>query len=418
MSNPIEVETNIQIFRLHKIDNSSEELTVDFGITFMWKDPYLAEKANGINFTSHPSIFLYKNDPNIIYKEFRLWPSDLELGVSVFDPAWKIQNASSFTIIKSISLLKDPSSGLVHNFIHLNAIIHHTLDMRSFPFDSQDFSIVLRSEHPKNVMKFCPFQDKRKTKVFDPVTSEWLITGEIELDFSESKNDNNQARAASGTAYASMSFKFSAQRKPEWYIINIVLTSFLIVVSSFSVFFVDPSNLAERLSIPCTAWLLLISLKFIISDHLPKISYLTTLDRYLLVSYGLMLALVGWACLAPSCDRSAPAVVLPLPLAEPLSLRPADAAVLLAASALWTSVHACLAAVYLRRNLRIDSLAALAAALRQSPRSLWPLLLAGCLWIAAHVVAAAHLGGNHLRSAWTAAAALLDAALSAAAAGN
>jgi hypothetical protein len=41
---------------------------------------------------------------------------------------------------------------------------------------------------------------------------------------------------------------------------------------------------------------MLISLKFIISDRLPKISYLTTLDKYLHASYLVMIALIINVC--------------------------------------------------------------------------------------------------------------------------
>ena len=41
---------------------------------------------------------------------------------------------------------------------------------------------------------------------------------------------------------------------------------------------------------------MLISLKFIISDRLPKISYLTTLDKYLHLSYLVMIVLIINVC--------------------------------------------------------------------------------------------------------------------------
>lgn len=43
-------------------------------------------------------------------------------------------------------------------------------------------------------------------------------------------------------------------------------------------------------------WLLLISLKFVIADRIPKIAYLTILDSYLLYSYAFMMLLVVHAC--------------------------------------------------------------------------------------------------------------------------
>lgn len=53
---PIEVQINLQIFRVHKIDSSSEEFTIDCGISFKWTDPCLIDKLNGISASSHPAI--------------------------------------------------------------------------------------------------------------------------------------------------------------------------------------------------------------------------------------------------------------------------------------------------------------------------------------------------------------------------
>ena len=43
-------------------------------------------------------------------------------------------------------------------------------------------------------------------------------------------------------------------------------------------------------------WLLLISIKFVVADRLPKIAYLTFLDLYMIISYVFMLALIGHTC--------------------------------------------------------------------------------------------------------------------------
>ena len=89
---------------------------------------------------------------------------------------------------------------------------------------------------------------------------------------------------------------FHAVRRPEWYLWNVILISFFIVFSSFSLFCLPSDSTAERLSILFTTWLMLISLKFIISDRLPKISYLTLLDIYLHSSYIVMMVLIVYVC--------------------------------------------------------------------------------------------------------------------------
>ncbi len=55
---------------------------------------------------------------------------------------------------------------------------------------------------------------------------------------------------------------------------------------------------------------MLISLKFVISDRLPKISYLTVLDEYLIFSYLMMLALVAHTCMQAQLKAIVDAVVI------------------------------------------------------------------------------------------------------------
>jgi hypothetical protein len=265
-SEKIDVQLNVQIFRVRKIDNSSEEITLDLGITFMWTDPHLVQFTEGYrNFSTHPSISRFKE--NATMKHPQLWPDDLQVGYGAFDPAWKIENCSTMEIIKFICMIIDPSIGLVHNYIHLVATVHHAMDMKLFPFDCQQIAIKIRSEHADKVMQFVPFEPKREAKIFYNETSEWTILRPLKLEF-----NNDTVIAASGILhiciafirllltmcadegikYVSAEFTFGALRKPQWYLYNVLLTSALIVLASFSMFFIPEENVAERLGLVFT----------------------------------------------------------------------------------------------------------------------------------------------------------------------
>ena len=194
-SEKIDVQLNVQIFRVRRIEDSSEEITLDLGITFMWTDPHLVQFTEGFrNFSTHPSISRFKDTATM--KHPQLWPEDLQLGFGAFDPAWKIENCSSMEIIKSICMVNDPSIGLVHNYIHLVATVHHAMDMRLFPFDCQQIAIKIRSEHADKVMQFVPFEPKREAKIFYNETSEWTILRPLKLEF-----NNDTTIAASGNTH-------------------------------------------------------------------------------------------------------------------------------------------------------------------------------------------------------------------------
>lgn len=187
----IYVQVNIQIFRILYIDDSTETVTLDMGISFMWEDPHVAWRCNGVNFSSHPHISRHKKDIHTMINP-QLWPNDYQPGVGAFGPAWKIDNSSDTRIIKKVCMVLDPSIGCVHQYIHLVTNIHHPLDMKKFPIDVQNFCFHLRSEHTMRVMEFVPYQS-RKPKIFNNDTSEWVIINELALTFNQSKPAANGA---------------------------------------------------------------------------------------------------------------------------------------------------------------------------------------------------------------------------------
>jgi hypothetical protein len=264
LTGPIQVQTNLQIFRVHKIDSSSEEFTIDCGITFIWKDPFLAQEAGGKYFASHPAVVRHKADTG--RSDYELWPDNFIVGQNVFDPAWKIMNCSDLEVIKNFTTIWNSEEGLVHNYLHIRATIYQTLDLHSFPFDHQEMTIRIQSEHSTEVVQFVAMSDRSPRLYDNNIASEWNINCDsMKLHF---VMDNKPAASGPfplilllfllvissalllpGVTYAAMTCTFSATRRAEWYIHNVFTISYTIVFSSFSIFFVPSANTAERLSI-------------------------------------------------------------------------------------------------------------------------------------------------------------------------
>lgn len=129
---------------------------------------------------------------------FDKWPSELIVGETVFDPAWKISNTSDVKIIKNISQVLDSSIGLVHNYVHVQATIFQTLDLSLFPFDHQSLTVRIQSEHVKDVMKFQPIDGVKPLIYQNETASEWIVDEKsIEANF----DTNNYQQAASGSFF-------------------------------------------------------------------------------------------------------------------------------------------------------------------------------------------------------------------------
>ena len=78
-------------------------------------------------------------------------------------------------------------------------------------------------------------------------------------------------------------------RVPDFYIYNVVLTSFLIVFCSLSVVTVPIDNFADRMSITMTMLLTTVAFRFVVVSWVPVVPYLTYLDKYNVLSISMLM---------------------------------------------------------------------------------------------------------------------------------
>jgi hypothetical protein len=75
-----------------------------------------------------------------------------------------------------------------------------------------------------------------------------------------------------------------ATREPRYFIYKIILPLTMIVMMSWAVFWIDAKNLAPQLTLSATSMLTLVTFQFTMNDLLPRISYFTQLDKFILTS--------------------------------------------------------------------------------------------------------------------------------------
>ena len=74
-------------------------------------------------------------------------------------------------------------------------------------------------------------------------------------------------------------------RVPMYYLCNIVLVVFVLVLVSFCVVGVPFEDLADRMSITMTLMLTVVAFKFVIAGMVPPTPYLTFMDKYVLSAF-------------------------------------------------------------------------------------------------------------------------------------
>jgi hypothetical protein len=82
--------------------------------------------------------------------------------------------------------------------------------------------------------------------------------------------------------------KVWAERNPSYYAVNVIGVMFLIVQSNSLVYTVPVHDTADRSSIAFTLLLTAVAYKFVVAADLPKIGYLTLLDKYIVLSFGVL----------------------------------------------------------------------------------------------------------------------------------
>ena len=89
-----------------------------------------------------------------------------------------------------------------------------------------------------------------------------------------------------------------------WFMMRlVVLPLLLIVMSSWSVFWMDRSSLGDRLSVSLVGLLTVVAYLMVVSDKLPQIAYVTLIHGFLGFSFILMCATVPVHLAVAACER-------------------------------------------------------------------------------------------------------------------
>jgi len=93
-----------------------------------------------------------------------------------------------------------------------------------------------------------------------------------------------------------LSIRLRVERQPGYYGSSIILPNFLIIavaISGFTIPIDSEEAVADRLSVSVTLMLTAVAFKYVITEQLPKITYMTLMDYYLNLGFLMLTFLVG-----------------------------------------------------------------------------------------------------------------------------
>eukprot|EP00505_MAST-04D_sp_SCG-Rhode-Island_P003884 Stramenopile-MAST_4_protein_3884 len=246
-------------FKISEVNDVNYAFTCDFLLYSKWLAP---ELANGEQLDQlvdqtvtdkwHPH-FKFRNaiDESMEYE--RAWIHHIsESGIPV---VWKYQR-------------------------HKGTFYQH-FNLMKFPFDVQDLTVIIDSSLPSSAVTFVCRDDVPPSfsgRAFQ--LSEW--------EFLSPLTQSSILTSPTGLRFPQFVLNLPVQRHYEFYIWNVIVIECFLVMLTLSSFALEPSALADRMSITLTLLLTQVAFKFAIDERIPKIPYLTVLDKYMLLGILLM----------------------------------------------------------------------------------------------------------------------------------
>ena len=244
---PIKVTVGIRMIDLMEINDIKQTLAGDFGVVLSWVDPRLSQLEGcevSIDDIWSPGLVFLNSG-----RKFTSRPKEVDVG-----PGGQVTYLQRY-------------SGTFATY--------HILS--DFPFDKQTFRISLLSfEWPEKDVQLVV--DEKVTGQRKRLNiSDWTIKGvEATID-----RRYNPGLERFNSRY---DFDISAERIKAYYLWKIILPLCLIVAMSWCVFWINPAQYGPQIGLSATSMLTLIAFIFATTNMVPRLGYLTLLDRFIVFS--------------------------------------------------------------------------------------------------------------------------------------
>jgi hypothetical protein len=253
---PTQVYVVLFVVDLNNIDSANQEFEANVFAHIRWTDSRLTH--DGPNPVSRPWSEVWHPRIQVINQQ-KLWPTFPEI----------------------VEITPD---GTVVYRQRVWGSFSQPQDVHDFPFDTQTFNIQLVSVgYTPDEVVLLPEPGSTSGMNSELSVPDWKIL--------EWKVETGPFEVAPGArAVPGFGFSFKAERQSGYFIVKVIIPLIFIVAMSWIVFWLDPKESGTRISVSITAMLTLIAYRFAVGTSLPKVSYLTRLDNFILLSTVLIFA--------------------------------------------------------------------------------------------------------------------------------
>lgn len=273
--NPLDI--GFTIYSVSEINPVEQTFNADIKVKVRWHDTTLEADPDMISLRSNSTmagVLMRKLDngkfPDVVVKVV-----DPALA-GTFRPRYEFANAKSTEPSEDDMMYLSPNDppGWVRWEKRFNVTFNQQFDVQEFPFDLQKLQIIIRLPDRMDRGRLFREWESPDTGKLQEMKS-WVKLSEWTRYETISKCEVDSKRRGKFV------IEIPLERKPEYYVKNVMAVMVCICLSSFAAFAIDSTDLASRLSVVFTMLLTAVAFKIVIADALPKVGYSTVLDIHL-----------------------------------------------------------------------------------------------------------------------------------------
>ncbi|CAH8583265.1 unnamed protein product [Schistosoma intercalatum] len=303
------VELVLIFVKVGQVDTVNERYQADIFLQARWREPLLdavwnkSSLKSKSNWQTNPSI---ENPFTDLTSKRQL--NTLKLQDDEFwNPRLLIDNAEGEPIeivSHEVEFIEPDFEAYLVEKRRIKGIFHETLELRHFPFDCQDLSVTITCDRTTDEVELVasPTEVSQVDVRCAADSQEWKIFHHVDI-----KSIEIQTGYSPGTSkrrHPGLVFTSRSARRSGYFLVNMILISCVLCLLSFAAFSV-PAN-ENRLQLSLLLLLTTVTFKFAASQNLPKISYLTYLDKVVLVNFFMLVILTVWHSIARAVSASKP----------------------------------------------------------------------------------------------------------------
>ncbi len=272
---PVEVRVGFYALDFARITARDESFDMTGYLELSWRDPRLARTFSGKDRTP-PS------------RPRRAGVRHVN-AASIWTPRYFFENALEQPRFHVDPVAEVDPDGLVTTWAVVSGKFSSPMDLRRFPFDRQTLQVRIGSFEDESTVRF--EVNPRLVVVHEEAfLTDWTLdkaTARVEPHRYESGEES----------FPRFIYQVGVHRQPTFYFWRVMLPLTLLALVAWASFWFEPIGLQPQISTCMTALVALIAFDFAIDFSLPKVTYLTLIDKHALIGFCFVAASVAMVTL-------------------------------------------------------------------------------------------------------------------------